>query len=340
MAGLRTFDAFPKTDAQHVKKSSKGGFTSILTYLFLAFIAWSEFGSFFGGYIDQQYGVSNNLRETAQINMDIFVHMPCEWLTVLVQDRTGDRKLVQEELSLEDLPFYLPPGTVVDGRNEIRSPGLDEILAEAIPAKFREKLDFSGVADGQEFDGCHIFGSIPVNMVKGSLLITARGYSLGDFRRTPPDLINFSHVVNELSFGDFYPFIDNPLDQLGRLTNDPRTSYHYQTSVVPTTFKKLGAKVDTNQYSLSESEYTVTEFNMRIPGIMITYNFEALSITISDERISFWQFIVRLVAILSFIVYTISWTFRLTDKVLVLVLGPRWSLRYQSDGRQNTGILE
>ncbi|SCU98678.1 LADA_0H14686g1_1 [Lachancea dasiensis] len=339
MAGLRTFDAFPKTDAQHVKKSSKGGYTTILTYLFLAFIAWSEFGSFFGGYIDEQYGVSDELRETAQINMDVFVHTKCQYLTVLAYDRTGDQKLVQNELSLEDL-FYIPLDTKVDGRNDIRSPGLDEIMAEAIPAQFREKIDFSALAGGEEFDGCHIFGSIPVNMVKGNLVITSRGYSPGDFRRPPPDVINFSHVFNELSYGDFYPYIDNPLDKTARLSNDPAIRYRYYTSVVPTTFRKLGAEVKTNQYSLSESETTVTSSNKQAPGIFLSYDFEALTITVSDKRISFWQFIVRLVAILSFIVYTISWTFRITDKLLVVLLGPKWSLRYPSDGRQKSGILE
>ncbi|SCU90511.1 LAME_0E08878g1_1 [Lachancea meyersii CBS 8951] len=343
MSGLRTFDAFPKTDAQHVKKSSKGGVSSILTYLFLAFIAWSEFGSFFGGYVDHQYGVSSDMRETAQINMDLFVHTPCKWLSVFANDITGDRKLVQNELSFEDLPFYIPYGTNVDGRNEIRTPGLDEVLAKAIPAQFREKLDFSALADDQEFDGCHIFGSIPINMVRGDLHITVRGFSLADFQRTPQEAINFSHVFNELSFGDFYPYIDNPLDKTGRLTSEAAKSYRYHTSVVPTTFRKLGAEVHTFQYSLGETESTVSgsQFGRRgpIPGIVLSYNFEALSITVSDERISFWQFIVRLIAILSFIVYIVSWAFRLTDKLLVVVLGPKWSLRYQSDNRQNTGIL-
>ncbi|CEP61674.1 Erv41p LALA0_S03e08240g [Lachancea lanzarotensis] len=343
MSGLRSFDAFPKTEDRHVKKSSKGGLSSIFTYLFLAFIAWSEFGSFFGGYVDQQYGVASNVRETAQINMDLFVHTQCKWLNVFATDITGDRKMVQKELSFEDMPFYIPYGTSVNNRNEIQTPGLDEILSEAIPAKFREKLDFSALSENQDFDGCHIFGSIPVNMVRGDLVITVRGFSLSDFQRTPPEAINFSHVFNELSFGDFYPYIDNPLDRAGRLTNDPGMSYRYHTSVVPTTYRKLGAEVYTNQYSLGETESTVPIHQVRrgsVAGITLSYDFEALSITVSDERISFWQFIVRLVAILSFIVYIVSWTFRFTDKLLVVSLGPRWSLRYQNDNRQNSGILE
>ncbi|CUS20178.1 LAQU0S01e00760g1_1 [Lachancea quebecensis] len=340
MAGLRTFDAFPKTEEQHVRKSSKGGYTSILTYFFLIFIAWSEFGNFFGGYVDEQYGVSKDLRETVQINMDMFVHMPCKWLEVVVQDHTGDRKLVREELKMESIPFFLPYGTVINERNKIATPGLDEVLAEAIPGQFRDQIDFGSGDDNQEFNGCHVFGTITVNMVKGDLMVIPRGQSLGGPQRMPLDAINLSHVINEFSFGDFYPYIDNPLDRIARITAESTTSFHYHTSVVPTIFRKLGAEVDTNQYSLSETEHEGPPQGLRVPAIIFSYSFEALTITISDERISFWQFVVRLVAILSFFVYIMTWAFTLLDMALVLLLGPKWSLRYQRDGRQKTGILE
>ncbi|CAR22980.1 Erv41p [Lachancea thermotolerans CBS 6340] len=340
MAGLRTFDAFPKTEEQHVRKSSKGGYTSILTYVFLIFIAWSEFGSFFGGYVDEQYGVSKDLREAVQINMDMFVHMPCQWLDVIVQDHTGDRKLVREELKMESIPFFLPFGTAVNERNEIASLGLDEVLAEAIPGQFRDQIDFGSEDESKEFNGCHVFGTITVNMVKGDLIIIPRSQSVRDFGRMPPDAINLSHVINEFSFGDFYPYIDNPLDRSARITAEHTTSFHYHTSVVPTIFQKLGAEVNTNQYSLSETKHETPPSGLRVPAIIFSYSFEALTITIRDERISFWQFIVRLVAILSFIVYIMTWAFTLLDMILVLLLGPKWSLRYQRDGRQKTGILE
>lgn len=304
--------------------------------MFLLFIAWSEFGSYFGGYIDQQYFVENKVKESAQINLDMFVHIPCKWLHINIRDITMDRRLVSEQLTLEDIPFFVPYGTKVNDVNSVITADLDEILAEAIPAQFRQKIEVSELEHFNEFDGCHIFGSILTNRVKGELQITPKGWGYRDSQIAPVDIIDFSHVVNELSFGDFFPYIDNTMDNTAKLTEKQLTTYHYFTSIVPTIYKKMGAEVDTNQYTLSEAKYTFSDPRTGIPGIFIQYNFEALSIMVSDERIGFWKFVIRLVAILSFVVYMASWIFRFVDWFLILALGPKWSLRYQSDG---SGVL-
>ncbi|QID87086.1 ER vesicle protein [Saccharomyces pastorianus] len=349
MAGLKTFDAFPKTEEQYKKKSTKGGLTSLLTYLFLLFIAWTEFGEYFGGYIDYQYTVDNQVRDTVQINIDLYVNTKCEWLHINVRDQTMDRKLVSEELQLEDMPFFIPYDTKVNDFNEIITPELDEILGEAIPAEFREKLDTRAFFDENdpmnahlpEFNGCHIFGSVPVNRVSGELQITAKGLGYLDSRKAPLEDLNFAHVINELSYGDFYPYIDNPLDNTAQFNKDePLTAYVYYTSVVPTLFQKLGAEVDTNQYSVNDYRYSSKDGNTkRVLGIFFKYNFEPLSIVVSDVRLSFVQFLVRLVAICSFLVYCASWIFTFLDMALITVMGPKWSLRYQPDAKSK-GILD
>ncbi|QLQ79942.1 hypothetical protein HG537_0C05910 [Torulaspora globosa] len=346
MAGLRSFDAFPKTDESHKQRSSKGGLSSILTYLFLLFMCWTEFGSYFGGYIDQQYRVDDQVKETFQINMDMYVHMPCKWVHINVRDQTMDRKLVSNELNLEDMPFFVPYGTMVNDMRKIATPALDEILAEAIPAQFRDKMDQNALkADLGDipFDGCHIYGSVPVNRVSGELQITAKGWGYSDFERAPMSEINFSHVINEFSYGDFFPYIDNPLDSTAKVTVDsPFTGYIYDTSIVPTVYEKLGALVDTNQYAVSERQFNpnaVQQGSRNIPGIYFRYDFEPLSILIKDQRLSFVQFVIRLVALLSFVVYIASWTFRMVDLILIVTLGPKWSLRYQPSSDSH-GILD
>lgn len=128
----------------------------MLTYLFLLFIAWTEFGEYFGGYIDQQYVVDSQVRDTVQINMDIYVNTKCDWLQINVRDQTMDRKLVLEELQLEEMPFFIPYDTKVNDINEIITPELDEILGEAIPAEFREKLDTRSFFDESD-PNRHIF---------------------------------------------------------------------------------------------------------------------------------------------------------------------------------------
>lgn len=346
---LLTRSYLAKTDETHVKKSSKGGVSSLLTYLFLLFIAWTEFGSYFGGYVDEHYEVDDQLRETFQINMDTYVKTPCQYLDINVRDTTMDRKFVSQELVLEEMPFFIPGGIKSNDMNEIVTPDLDSVLGSAIPARFREKLSDIDMLNEEEknhmdLNACHIFGSVQVNRVAGELQITAKGHGYNNFMRAPLEEIDFSHVINELSYGEFYPYINNPLDSTAKyVSGNPRSTFIYDTSIVPTTYEKLGAKIDTNQYAVSEyhfdSETQAGKGPVRVPGIFLRYDFEPLSIHVSDVRLSFVQFVVRLVAILSFVIYTASWAFRLVDLVLLSCLGPRWSLRYQS-GSKSQGILD
>lgn len=297
-------------------------------------MAWTEFGNYFGGYIDQQYRVDNEVRETFQINMDIFVKTPCKWLHANVRDDTRDLKIVSKELRFEDMIFFVPENAKLNDMKEISTPDLDTILGEAMPARFRDSLS----PDGPSGNGCHIFGSIPVNRVSGEFHITAKGLGYNDIEKAPVAEIDFSHVFNEFSYGMFYPYIDNPLDNTARLSSDSSlVGYIYDTSIVPTVYEKLGAVVDTNQYAVSERHYTFKGFvkptGPTVPGIFIRYDFEPLAIVIKDERVSFFQFVIRLVALLSFVVYIASWMFIIIDLALVSVLGPRWSLRYQADSK-------
>lgn len=293
------------------------------------------------------------MKETVSINMDLFVNIPCKWITVNVRDQTMDRKLASEELNFEEMPFFIPFDVRINDIAEIITPQLDEILGEAIPAEFREKLDTRMYYDENDpetynnlpdFNGCHIFGSLPVNRVAGELQITAKGYGYADRERTPMDQIKFNHVINEFSFGDFYPYIDNPLDKSAKFDLEtPKTAYSYDLSVIPTTFRKLGTEVNTFQYSVAEYHYKGKDSPVprsgRVPGIFFDYNFESLSIIVSDSRLNFIQFIIRLIAILSFALYIASWIFTLGDLLIVAIKGPKWSLRYQPD-EQSRGLLE
>ena len=47
---------------------------------------------------------------------------------------------------------------------------------------------------------------------------------------------NFSHHVNELSFGPFYPSLTNPLDNTVATTETNFYKYQYYLSVVPTIY--------------------------------------------------------------------------------------------------------
>lgn len=90
-------------------------------------------------------------------------------------------------------------------------------------------------------DACRIYGSLEGNKVQGDFHITARGHGYMEFGQ-PSHLdhtaFNFSHHINELSFGPHYPNLLNPLDKTTSATEANFYKYQYYLSIVPTIFTK------------------------------------------------------------------------------------------------------
>ena len=92
-------------------------------------------------------------------------------------------------------------------------------------------------------------------------------------KKTQIDLeINFTHIVDELSFGEYFPNINNPLDYTHEIADESmlRTSieltvdlyrFQYFLSVVPTVYvaDDFGRKIiETNQYAVTQQSYPST----------------------------------------------------------------------------------
>lgn len=74
-----------------------------------------------------------------------------------------------------------------------------------------EKVNWD-LSNREQLDGCNLKGSFPVGKVQGTFQITAIGHGfLG--QHTPHELLNFTHRIDELSFGTRYPGLVNPLDK-------------------------------------------------------------------------------------------------------------------------------
>jgi hypothetical protein len=257
------------------------------------------------------------------INLDILVAMPCNFIQTNVRDITDDRFLAAEKLHYEGMPFFVPHGYKVNNDNDITTPGLDEIMAEGIRAEFmaRENVNNEGAP------ACHIFGSIPVNRVSGVFHITAKGFGYRDRSHVQMESLNFTHVISEFSFGEFYPYIDNPLDATAKTTEENMHLFSYFLTVVPTVYKKLGAEVDTNQYSLSLTQKTYSMENKGVPGIFFDYHFEPIMLVVEDQRMPFVTFLVRLATIYGGIIVCAQWLNKTLDKLLIVFLGKKFASR-------------
>ncbi|KAJ1567341.1 hypothetical protein HK405_006319, partial [Cladochytrium tenue] len=106
-------------------------------------------------------------------------------------------------------------------------------------------------------DACRIRGDVVVNKVSGMLHFTALGHGHMDAHHVAHDALNFTHRVDRLSFGKFYPGLVNPLDHSLEIANEHFEMFQYFVSVVPTIYvdrnRAFGSKyVLTNQYAVTD----------------------------------------------------------------------------------------
>lgn len=114
-------------------------------------------------------------------------------------------------------------------------------------------------------------------------------------------------------------------------------AFQYFLSVVPTTYKSstTGRTIVTNQYAVTEFFQDMTErFNP--PGLFFKYDIEPVALTITDTRLPFSQFLVRLVNIIGGVVVCTSAFYRLSEHFLSSFFGRR----FQSQNDAKDGIID
>ena len=144
---------------------------------------------------------------------------------------------------------------------------------------------------------------------------------------------NFSHIINELSFGEYYPSLVNPLDGTVEGTPHHFHKFQYFLSVVPTIYAvssgtpyNYRALISTNQYAVTEQSHMIDERS--VPGIFFKYDIEPVLLSIEESRDSFLRFMVKIINVVSGVLVAGHWGFTLTEWIKV-VLGRR---RRRSDG--------
>lgn len=335
---VRTFDAFPKVDSSHTVRSSRGALSTVATIVCGLLILYSEVGGYLGGYVEHQYEVDKEIRSELTINLDLLVAMPCEYIHTNVRDVTRDRYLAGETLNFEGFRFYIPDGFNVNHANDHHElTNLDMAMSESMRAEFRVQ----GVRVNEGAPACHIFGLIPVNHVKGDFHITGKGFGYQDTSYVPYDALNFSHVIQEFLYGDFYPFINNPLDFTAKVTEERLQLYKYYSWVVPTHYEQMGLGLEMNQYSLTENHLPikVNEFGRPegVPGIYFKYDFEPIKLIVRERRLGFLQFVSRLATILGGLLIVAGYVYRAYERLLLMTFGNRYASRGRE--RKEGGLL-
>lgn len=146
-----------------------------------------------------------------------------------------------------------------------------------------------------EHEWCQIAGIFDTNRVKGRLTIGNNNFmTMRSFDTT--------HAISELSFGDFYPEVNNPLDMTRMESTEP-SSIAYFISIVPARYRAFGMAVDTYLYSARHRKKAVTG-TFTLPQISFEYDFDPIKVDIADARMSFFQWMLRVVNIGGGLIFT------------------------------------
>ncbi|KAI8372540.1 endoplasmic reticulum vesicle transporter-domain-containing protein [Choanephora cucurbitarum] len=301
-------DAFPKVEDDNQQRSEKGGLLTVLVALCLCLLALSEFSDYRKIHTNYTFIVDSTIDTTMQVNIDLTVAMPCPSLMVHVVDATGQRTRLTDALRL--IPAEFSATTATKHRQVDNPEYVHEIIQAASGKEYNHEI-------AKDMGACRLYGSLHVNKVASNLHITSDGHGYASHAHTSHDLLNFTHRIDEFSFGPFYPNLVNPLDDSIEITASNFEVYTYTMAVVPTTYiDSNNNQLLTNQYSVIDSHKSYEE-GQAVPGLFFKYDIEPISVQISESRQqSFFQFMVRLCGIIGGFAVTAGTCYRLVNFVL------------------------
>jgi|EP00505_MAST-04D_sp_SCG-Rhode-Island_P002182 endoplasmic reticulum-Golgi intermediate compartment protein 3 len=167
------------------------------------------------------------------------------------------------------------------------------------------KEGFADSVKSQEGEGCNLEGWLQVPKVAGNVHF-APGKSFQHAHLVITNVLTFtmekwnvSHSIKQLSFGDRYPGMTNPLDGKVKTLKKGTGMYQYYSKVVPTEYKyRSGKTVDSNQYSATQHFRPITSITSKgLPGLFIFYDISPIRVRIDEQSRSFSMFVTSLCAI-------------------------------------------
>ncbi|KAI8821795.1 endoplasmic reticulum vesicle transporter-domain-containing protein [Fimicolochytrium jonesii] len=309
---LSHIDAFPKVQRNIQQPTGSGGLATLLVGVLLAYLTLSEFAQYRAVTQDYEFLVdqtrSNGKADLGlQINLDLTIATPCQQLRADVLDYSGTTLGVSHQLESKEVVFSTK-GTRLfrDVSGKDKGVNVHKIVGQA---KKAEKEDAS--AHPNDGAACRVTGALKLAKVSGMLHFTALGHGYAG-GHTPHEVMNFTHRIDKLSFGAYYPGLHNPLDRTLELAKTPLDMFQYFIAVVPTIYldnrRTFGSKVLlTNQYAVTDYQRSLEGQAVGgVPGIFIKYDIEPIMVRITESHQGFLNFLTRLCGIIGGIFVTIG----------------------------------
>jgi uncharacterized protein with PQ loop repeat len=154
-------------------------------------------------------------------------------------------------------------------------------------------------------EGCNLNGFFLVNKVAGNFHFspgktteTGTG-AMHDYLPFEIEHFNTSHIIHSLGFGQKYPGLHNPLDDVTKVVTDGSALYQYFIKVVPTIYEEGGIQMLTNQYSVTQHMRPHNRQHQAVvPGVFFMYDMSPIMVHITERKKSLLHFITNLCAVL------------------------------------------
>ncbi|KAI9891503.1 MAG: hypothetical protein M1814_002626 [Vezdaea aestivalis] len=308
-----------KTKTDYTIRNARGGQWTVLLLASCLLLTLTELVRWSHGSQTQHFSVEKGVGHQLQINFDMVINMRCDDVHINVQDAAGDRIMAGDLLKRDRTSWAQwadargvhklgrdSKGRVDTGEGD-EEIHVHDVMALAGRRGFQKTPRIKG--DGR---ACRLYGNLDLNKVQGDFHITARGHGYMHFGdHLDHNDFNFSHIVNELSFGPFYPSLNNPLDRTIATTAAHFYQFQYYLSIVPTIYRQARSSLSTNQYAATEQSSEVDERG--IPGVFFKFDIEPILLTVSEERSSFLGLLVRLVNVVSGVLVGGGWCYQLIE---------------------------
>ncbi|XP_064417690.1 endoplasmic reticulum-Golgi intermediate compartment protein 2 [Latimeria chalumnae] len=309
---VKELDAFPKVPESYVETSASGGTVSLIAFTTMALLAIMEFFVYRDTWMKYEYEVDKDFASKLRINIDITVAMKCQYVGADVLDLAETMVASSDGLVYEPVIFDLSPAQRIWQRTLqiIQSKLQEEHSLQDILFKSAFKGAPTALPPREDSlpeppDACRIHGHLYVNKVAGNFHITVgkaiphpRGHAhLAAL--VSHDSYNFSHRIDHLSFGEILPGIINPLDGTEKVASDHNHMFQYFITIVPTKLNTYKISADTHQYSVTERERVINHAagSHGVSGIFMKYDISSLMVTVTEQHMPIWQFLVRLCGI-------------------------------------------
>jgi len=316
LATVKELDAFPKVPETYKEPSTAGrGTLSAATFLLIAFLVLSEIGYHMDSDLTFDYKVDLDKNETVKLNIDVTVAMQCGYLGADVLDISNKHNAWISGGNIEEEPafFNLSPRQTeyqamvasINGRIKSEFHALHKFLWKSGHRNPGHNMPPREDVPNEQPDACRYHGSVEIGKVAGNFHVTA-GRSI-PFPRGHAHLAimiddsayNFSHRIDEFSFGERTPGKINPLDGDLKITKHHRHAYQYFLQVVPTAVSTSHAQLDTFQYAVTEQARPIDHEHGShgVPGIFMKYDFASFKVHVKEESLPWYQLIIRICGI-------------------------------------------